>query len=175
MGLRDRWCPGAELVEGSFRGSTGMAIRREYARISDELRMKGADVMVFLTDCDTDEWRAVQRNERDKFPADRLELAVHGVCDRNIECWICIEAEYVAERLGVVVAALRVADPKGAFEGAMRITRDDRREPEIAELVRQAPLHRWLESVSFEDFYEQLRNKSARLGCQIENLRDRRR
>ncbi len=151
-----------------------MAIRREYARICDELQLKGVDVMIFLTDCDTADWRVVQRNERDRFPAERLELSVHGVADRNIECWICVEADYIAGRLQIEARVLRVADPKGVFQAAMRITRDDRKEVEIAALVREAPLHRWLREPSFEDFYEQLRDKSARLGCQMENLRERR-
>jgi hypothetical protein len=67
----------------------------------------------------------------------------------------------------------RVQNPKGAFERASGIQRADRKEAEIAELVREAPLHKWLGRPSFEDFYEQLRARSQQLGCTIENLRDR--
>jgi hypothetical protein len=54
----------------------------------------------------------------------------------------------------------------------MGIDRDDHKETEIAALVCHAPLRRWLLNPSFEDFYEQTRNKSQVLGCAVENLRE---
>jgi hypothetical protein len=172
-GLRDRWCPFAEMVEGHFRGTTQMSLRREYARIASELFAKSVDVMVFLTDADKAPWRRIQRNERNRFPERMLPLAVHGVADQNVECWICADPEYAAARLSGSPSALRVSDPKNEFERLVGINRDDRKEVEIAELVREAPLDRWLGNPSFEDFYEQLRDHSQRLQCQLENIRSR--
>jgi pantoate kinase len=54
----------------------------------------------------------------------------------------------------------------------MGIDRDDRKEEAISDLVREAPLHSWLRNPSFEDFYNQVRRMSQRLGCQIENIRE---
>ena len=171
-GLRQRWCTGAELVEGRFRGSTGESLRREYAKICEEFAFKSVDVMVFLTDANDQDWRDVQRKERSKFPSERLPLAVHGVAQRNVECWICANPEYVANKLGIHADALRVANPKGCFESAMGIDRDDRKEEAISDLVKEAPLQSWLRNRSFEDFYKQVRDQSQRLLCQIENIRE---
>jgi len=172
-GLRDRWCPQMEMVEGHFRGSTGESRRREISKICDEFAFKGVDVMVFTTDANDRPWREVKKEEQDRFPPARLSLAIVGVADRNVECWICRDAAYVAERLGVSADVLSVADPKSGFESAIGLSRDDRKEAEIAALVLTAPLERWLDEPSFADFYEQLRDVSQRSGCAIENLRER--
>ena len=60
------------------------------------------------------------------------------------------------------------------FESALGITVRNRRdkEEEIAGLVQAAPLRKWLDNRSFEDFYEKLWRKSKELGCQIDNLRE---
>jgi hypothetical protein len=44
----------------------------------------------------------------------------------------------------------------------------------MAEFVSAAPLGNWLNNKSFENFYEQLRQKSKELRCPgVENLRER--
>jgi hypothetical protein len=171
-GLHDRWCPHVDMVEGHFRGTSGTSRRREISKVCEEFVLKGVDAMVFTTDANDRPWREVKREEQGRFPPARLSLAVVGVADRNVECWICRDAAYVAERLGGIADAFSVADPKSAFEAAIGVTRDDRKEPEIATLVREAPLGRWLNNPSFADFYEQLRDVSQRSGCVIENLRE---
>jgi hypothetical protein len=172
-GLRERWCPQALLVEGAFRGSTGLSLRREYKKICDEFAIKGVNVMVFLTDGNGADWRDVQKNEREHFPEERRDQAIHGVCDRNIESWICRDRHWISHRLGGEAATFEVEDPKHAFERAIGITRDDRKEAEIAALVAAAPLNNWLSAPSFEDFYEQARDLSQTKTCEIENLRNR--
>jgi hypothetical protein len=129
--------------------------------------------MVFLTDANRQDWRAVQRNERQSFPQERLAQAIHGVCDRNIESWLCSDPHWMAQELGKEELIFSVDDPKGPFERAIGVSRDDRKEPEIAELIRRAPLRNWLtSSPSFEDFYEQTRRLSNAYGCHLENLRE---
>jgi hypothetical protein len=50
----------------------------------------------------------------------------------------------------------------------------EEREPGLALYVATAPLSRWLNNKSFENFYEQLRVKSRDLRCpNMENLRER--
>lgn len=171
MGLQERWCPDAEVVQGPFRGVTGYSLRREYTKICDEFAFKSVDVMVFLTDADDKEWRQVKKNERSCFPQERLALAIHGVADRNIECWLCADPDYIAQRLGIPAEEVRVADPKGRFESAIGIDRSDRKEGEITDLVKEAPLRSWLRNPSFEDFYEQALKMSQLRGCKIENIR----
>lgn len=160
-------------MPGHFRGSTKEALRRELRRTFDELSYKGVDVIVVLTDSDGADWREVQRRERAKLPAERAAVVALAVCDRNVESWICTDPGYIAAKTGVAVEEFEVEDPKGRFESAMGITSSDRKEREISELVRSAPLRTWLRSRSFEDFYEQLRDISQRQGCVIENLRER--
>jgi len=171
-GLRMRWCPNASLLEGPFRGSTQESLRREYRKICDQFVEQNVEVMVFLTDADTGPWREVQRNEHSRFPAEHLPRAVHGVADRNVECRISAEPQWLARELGADPEQFQCENPKRAFERALRMDRDDRKEVEIAALVARAPLHRWLIEPSFEDLYEQLRDQSQQLGCCVENLRD---
>jgi hypothetical protein len=129
--------------------------------------------MVFLTDANRQDWRTVQRNERQSFPQERLAQAIHGVCDRNIESWLCSDARWMAQELGKEEGIFSVEDPKGSFERAIGVSRDDRKEHEIAELIRRAPLRNWLSrSPSFEDFYEQARRLSNSSRCHLENLRE---
>lgn len=171
-GLAARWCPQALLVEGAFRGSTGMSLRREYRKICDEFIIKEVDVMVFLTDANGQDWREVQRNERQHFPEDRFHQSMHGVCDRNVECWLCADTGWIASQLGAEAVAFEVEDPKRVFERGIGINRDDRKEKQIADLVRDAPLRNWLHNRSFEDFYQQIWHLSGTTGCAIENLRE---
>jgi len=171
-GLRTRWCPNAGLIQGPFRGSTQESLRREYRKICEQFVEQNVEVMVFLTDADTEPWREVQRNERSRFPAEHLPHAVHGVADRNVECWICADPQWLARELGAGPEQFQCENPKRAFERVLGISRDDSKEAEIAALVSKAPLHRWLIEPSFEDLYEQLRDQSQQLGCCVENLRD---
>ncbi len=172
-GLKDRWCPSAGLIEGSFRGTTRQSLRREYQKICDELAAKGATAMIFITDGDGADWRTVLRNERQRFPQGRLIQSVHGVADRNIECWICADPAWLAQQVGENALIFRTVDPKQAFERALGINRDDKKEDEIADLVRRAPVRSWLSNASFEDFYERIRDLSQLLGCEIQNERER--
>lgn len=171
-GLRKRWCRDADAVEGRFRGSTNLSLRREYRKICDEFLARSVTVMVFLTDSDEGPWREVQKNERSKFPAEWLSFAIHGVADRNVECWICAAPAWLGSELHVDPSRFTCAGPKAAFEKAMGISRDDKKEREISELVHRAPLQEWLSNESFEDFYGQVRSRFSELDCSVENLLD---
>jgi hypothetical protein len=147
-------------------------LRREYQKICDEFSIKRVDVMVFLTDADRRAWREVQKDDRAKFPPECLDRAIHGVADRNIECWLCAEPGWLGKRLGIEPQQLRCEDPKGVFEHAMGVSQDDNQEAEIAQTVKDAPLKSWLDNSSFEDFYRQAWHQSKQAGCTIENLRE---
>lgn len=174
-GLRDRWCPRATLEEGQFRGNTGARLRDEYEQICLELAYKGVDVMVFLTDANGAKWRKVQENELRKFPDNEKHRAIHGVADRNVECWLCLDPDWLLSVCGSTTVArkqLTAKDPKNAFSRLMGIDRD-KKEEEIAALLQDAPLKTWHKrSTSFRDFYEQCHKLSQRMGCAIENILD---
>jgi hypothetical protein len=172
-GLQIRWCRDAELLEGHFRGTSMQGRRRDMPKVCTELLSKGAGVIVFLRDANDENWRDVLKRDQLRCIPEHQHLAVFGVCHRNVECWICADAEWIATKTGKPASVFRVADPKGVFEHAMGISSFDKKEEEIAELVRDAPLQNWLSNRSFEDFYNQLWQKSKERGCSIENLRAR--
>lgn len=176
-GLKERWCEDAEMVEGAFRGSTGLSLRRELAKICDDLFwQKRCDVIVFLSDADVADWREIQRREVGKLPDSIRPFAVYGMADRNIECWLCADPRYIAEKTEWAAEDFAVDDPSGTFRSVMDISRDDKQESKIAALVRDAPaavLKHWAQhSRSFEDFYDQLWTVSRQRECVIENLRE---
>lgn len=176
-GLRRRWCPTAELVEGTFRGTSDTSRRREIRKICAEMKTKGVDMIVFLTDSNDDDphaWKTALRGETARIPPDAQHLAVCGACQRNVESWLCADPVWVSARFSGAAHEFQVADPKRVFESAIGITRREKREQEIAELVVDAPMHNWLANTSFEAFYDQIRRRSKQMGCDIENLRDAR-
>ena len=169
-GLRQRWCPSAEFVEGKFRG---MFRRREIPKACLELQQKGVDLIIMLRDANNEDWRDVQKGDGECCSPDFAHLAIFGVCDRNVECWLTADPEYASAATGSPAETFRVPDPKGAFESAFQISSLDRKEPRIAEYARNAPLQNWLRNRSFEDFYDQLWRKSKEMNCSLENLRAR--
>jgi len=172
VGLKERWCPHAQLLEGRFRGTSGTSQHREIPKTCVELVAKGVDLIVFLRDANNENWRGVLRADEGRCRPNHAHLAVFSVCDRNVECWLCADANWIAGQTQQVACEFNVPDPKCVFERAMGITRSDRKEEEIAHLVRHAPLHEWLGNRSFRDFYERLRARSQQMGCDIENLLD---
>jgi len=171
-GLRNRWCPQAELVQGRFRGESGQSLRREIRKTCTELCSKGVDIIIFLCDANRERWREVLRRCNTRCGPQHQHLTVFGVCDRNVECWLCSDVEWIAQRTRRSANEFRVDDPKGVFESAMGITTFDPKENEIADLVQEAPLNSWLTKRSWEDFYDKLWQKAKEHNCTIENLRE---
>jgi len=173
-GLRRRWRPDAALIEGSFRGASGISLRRDIPRICQELGYKGARVIVFLTDANEQNWRQVKKRESNLVPDEFQHMTLYGVADRNIECWLAADRDYLARRLGILPKELDVLDPKGVIEGALDVTSYNRREEEIASIVHDAPFRDWLKHApSFEAFYEDARVLSKQEGYSIPNERER--
>lgn len=170
QGLNQRWCPHAQLVEGSFRGTSGLSQRREIPKVCIELTAKRAELIIFLRDSNNENWREVLNAHEEDCRLEHRHLTIFGVCDRNIECWLCADAGWIAGETQRQAAEFRVDNPKAAFEQAFGITGLDRKEQEIAAMVLRAPLRNWLRNRSFREFYERLRDKSQEMGCQMENL-----
>ena len=170
-GLRQRWCPDARLIEGAFRGPH---IRREIPKICRELSHKGANVIVFLTDANKQDWRKVKKRESHLVPAEFQHMTLYGVTDRNVERWLTADRDYAARRLGILSEELDVPDPKGVFNRALGITSYDKKEAEITAIVLDAPMHNWLQrSRSFEAFYEDAWALGKRKGHPIPNEREK--
>lgn len=169
-GLQLRWLPDATLIEGAFRGTS---IRREIPKICRELAHKGATAIVFLTDGNMQDWREVKQRESGFVPIEFHHSTLYGVADRNVECWLAADRDYLARRLGIAPSGLEVDDPKGIFERALGITSYDRKEDEIAAIVSDAPIRNWLQrSTSFESFYEEARDLSQQQQHPIPNERE---
>lgn len=171
-GLQARWCQHVELVEGRFRGRSGLSQWREISKICTELAEKRAQVIIFLRDSNDEDWRHGLQKASNRCDSIHQHLAVFGVCDRNIECWLSAAPSWIAGRYGRAESDFRVRDPKRVVESALGITRFDKKEEEIAALVAAVPLRQWLSNRSFEEFYERLRDRSQQLGCVLENLRE---
>ncbi len=129
--------------------------------------------MVFLCDSNGPDWRTVLAEETARCLPEHAHLAVFGVCLRNVECWLATDPDWIANKFDRHRADFTVEDPKGNVESAFGVTRLDKQEEAIAEFVRTAPLHRWMQNPSFEDFFEKLWQMSKGLECKIENLRDK--
>ena len=169
VGLKNRWCPDASMHELGFRGTELRP--RKYAKACKEGRLKGIDVVVILTDSDSRDLNSVYKEES-KHLSGLEHYTILGVAARNIECWICADADYVASRCGCDAGRLRVENPKDAFQRAVGITRD-KKEPEIAELVREYPsLRPMLDNTSFSRFYDDVRDFAQLNGCSIPNERE---
>jgi len=172
-GLQRRWCPAATLVKGKVRGTSGISSRREIRKVCIELRTKNADLVVFLRDANLESWRTVLKEDEAHCDGAHRHFAIFGVCDRNVECWLAADPDYIANRFHRDRRDFLVSNPKRAVESTFGITRHDKKEEQIASFVKEAPLKNWLNSPSFEDFYGKLWNLSKRLPlCKIENLRD---
>ena len=170
-GLRDRWCPQAELVEGRFRGQLP---RSQIAKECRMLSAKGVDLIIFLRDANLEDWRDVLRADEAKCPQESRHLAVFGVCDRNAECWLAADADHLSSRIGRPRHELQSQDPSPFVKAGFGMVGFDKeqKEPEVASYVASAPLSNWLTNKSFENFYDQLWQRSKEFRCQIENLRD---
>jgi hypothetical protein len=171
-GLRDRWCPRAELVAGRFRGQSGQSQRREIPNTCLELCSKGAEIIVFMRDSNNGDWRDVRKADTARCRIEHQHITVFAVCQRNVECWICSDQDWIAKRLGGTVDEFRAEDPKPVFESRMAISSKDRKESDIAGLVRDAPLKQWLANKSFEAFYDDIWQQSKTRNCAMENIKD---
>jgi len=180
-GLKKRWCPDAELAMGKFRGASKQSFRREIAKALVDLRDdKGCDVLVVLTDSDTGSWREIRQREWDKVPVDCQHLAVFGVAERNIECWLAIDRNALADELDCQPDDIpRLPDdPAGFVKRRFGLTsREVARETavnRIADFVARVGMKPWIDgSKSFNDFYQQTRNLATTRKCLVPNELER--
>ena len=178
-GLAERWCPGAELAPGKFRGRSKTSLRREIKNDLHDLRDNGqCDVLIVLTDSDTrPSWRDVKQEDWRRVPDDCRHMCVLGVAERNIECWLAIDRSALAKELGCAPHEIPTDNPAGFVKRRFGLgERDDAREDakrRVSRFVADAPLKSWIErSDSFEDFYQDAKALGTRIRCDMPNERE---
>ena len=176
-GLAERWCPGAELAEGRFRGSARESLRREVRKALLDLKdSKACDALVVLTDADANRWRDVKRREWEKVPEDCRHLTLFGVADRNVECWLAADPGALAAEPGCRAEEIPTDDPSAFVKRRFGLKDRERKEAartRVREYVARASLRSWIEeSDSFADFHDDARRLAKQTGCPIPNERN---
>lgn len=176
-GLAARWCPNAELIQGTFRGASQETLRREIPKSLVDLRdSKRCDLVVYLTDSDRNRWRDVKNRESEKIPEDRRHLTIFGVADRNIECWLAIDTGSLAGELECSEKEIPRDDPSDFVKRRFGLTGRDKESAKarVCNFVMRAPLKTWIESSdSFEEFYEDARDWAFQNDFSFPNERER--
>jgi hypothetical protein len=181
-GLRDCLGCGAQSVH-YLQNHPELRLRSQYTRkkeANDIWRVyRGADLVIRLTDGDTDRPQDACREELKQWPGESHPLLICGVCDRDIEYWMCIDAEYAASRLECRVEQLPRdrKDRSGFVKNRIETVRGGQPYRDfVADFVRAAPkktIRRWLDNPAFAHFYEQCRDRAQQAGdCPMRNLRD---
>ena len=169
-GLARRWCSGAELVAGTFRGSSRQSLRREIEKSLIDLKDdKECKFLVVLTDADTNPWQHVKSREARKVPEQCRHLTLFGVADRNIECWLAADRDALAGELGCRPEDIPTDDPSGFVKRRFGLggrTRQKAARKRVSDYVAGASLKPWIqESPSFRDFYDDARALAQRAEC----------
>lgn len=176
-GLAARWCPGAELIRGTFRGASQETLRREIPKSLVDLRdSKRCDLVVYLTDSDRNPWRDVKSRESAKIPEDRRHVTIFGVANRNIECWLAIDPGTLARELDCSEEEIPRVDPSDFVKRRFGLTGRDKEQGKarVRSFVQRASLRTWIDrSDSFEDFYEDARDWALQNRCSLPNERER--
>ncbi|MEP0842832.1 MAG: hypothetical protein HRF43_08980 [Phycisphaerae bacterium] len=180
-GLRDRLRCDAELVH-YLQDHPELRLRSQYTRRQDAKEIfrvhRSADLIVRLTDGDTDQPQNTYQEEVDRWPEESRPLLVCGVCDRDIEHWICIDTDYASRQLGFPADQLPAdrVDRSGFIKRRIDEVRGSQtRRQFLSGFVQRAPsmtVRRWLGNRTFAHFYEQCRDKAQQAGCHVENLRE---
>jgi len=166
-GLRDQLCPRADLLQGSFRGSSGARRKAELRRTCVVLAAMGADVIVDLNDANELAWHQRRDQERQCASPEHLPLLVFGAPEPNIESWLVADVAAFAGHTGVRCAH-RPPDAKPLVERAFQVTGTNRRTAEITAFVAHANLQLWESSDnSFRGFIRECRDMAHRLGCTL--------
>ncbi len=169
-GLQSRtpgWCPGAPSIRGHFRGTGRGAVMRDARKVCIELNAKGAQVIIILVDSDVDAKSDIKRQLMEKV-SDFHHMIVVGIAERNIECWLNADVDYLSNELGVTRKVLEVEDPKPVVHAAISGSVD--KQARFVQLVTKAPLKSWIKnSASFKQFYNDARDLSQRMNCSFPN------
>lgn len=181
-GLRQLLGCRAELVNRLSDGSEAR-LRGHVTRAKQDAKYiwdhRGdVDLIVRLTDGDTDRPQDTIREELDRWPPEAHPLLVCGVCDRDVEHWMSLDPDYVARQLGFGGRQLprRREERSGFIKNRIkeRCAGQDYL-AFVAGFVSNAPsetLRHWLDNAAFSRFYDQCRGAAQQHTCPVKNLRD---
>ena len=175
LGLRDKYCPKAELAEGIFRGSSTESHHREIRKaLLDLWSSHRCDFLVVLTDADESRWRDIFDRGWKKVPAELEHRTLFGVADRNIECWLALDRDALSKELGCKPNDFPSDNPSGFIKKRFGVSsRGSTGVDRIRRFVAKSIFHNWLHDKSFDHFWEQIWVLSKREGCDIPNERER--
>ncbi len=172
-GLKERWCPAAELAPGRYRGGSKESHRREIAKNLQVLNShEGCNILVVLTDADNNPWREVKNREGARIPENLRHLTVFGVADQNIEWWLAIDRGSLARELECKEEEIPRDNPSDFVKRRFGLTGRDKElgKARVCNYVSTTSLRSWIAgSGSFKDFYEQARRWAAQNSCSIPN------
>ena len=145
-GLRDRLGCDAQIID--YRNDPllrrkGAQTRPKDARFIINRYLRNVDLFIRLTDGDETRPCEVAREERMRFPESVHSMFVCGVCDRDVEAWLALDAPYLAKTLSFDPVVLPLdREARSAFI-KNRIRRalppDQTYTAFVANFVRQAP------------------------------------
>jgi len=178
-GLRDRLKCEAELIEPpTVIGKTRQLPRRQARLAWMYFQQHGVDLIVRFTDADGNRWAQVRRDELKVFPDSAHSICVCAVAVENVEDWLALDVEYIAELLHLTPSELR--DPVHRSGRIKRALSRQRASAEgqsdiTARIVSDAPrdvFRRWLEDSALRRFYEDCRAAATRVDCETPNELD---
>ena len=174
-GLAEKCCPDATLAPGKFRGSSGLSLRRDMPNALKDLHDNhDCDYLVVLTDSDEEEWRTIHRNESERIPVELHHCTVFGVANRNIECWLALDRNALAEELGCKPNDFPSDNPSGFVKKRFGVSsRGPQGMERIQRFVVSSDFSNWLHDKSFKHFWEQIFQLSKHETCDIPNIRER--
>lgn len=165
-----------------LQGHAELRQRGHYTQSRDARQIwrayQGADLIVRLTDGDTDSPQAVYREECERWPVEARSKLVCGVCDRDVEHWMCLHPAYAASvlRCDATQIPRDRKDRCGFIKSRIDAVRGQvSREEFVARYVTHAPretLRIWLRNRAFRHFHDQCRDKAQEAQCPVRNLWD---
>lgn len=175
-GVRRRLNCDAELVEPPAGIGNTRDLPRKQARLAwAHFQKKRVDLVVRLTDADRTRWQDVRRGEHERVPLEARSTWVCGVAVENLEEWLCLEPNYLAEALAIPQS--EISNPQnrtGAvkYAIAMQGRTDKDSSSVVARIVCDAPaevFRRWLKDDALRSFYTDCRSAALREDCPTPN------
>ena len=169
--------PHERLSDGSEARQRGQLTRGKQDAKFIWDRRGNVDLVVRLTDGDTDRPQDTSREELKRWPPDASSLLVCGVCDRDVEHWMCLDLDYAAEKLSFDKRKLPTKrdDRSGFIKSRIRKLGGPDYQDFVTRFVANAPpatIRRWLHNPAFSHFHDQCRAAARRQNCPAQNLRD---
>lgn len=151
--------------------------RKDAARIWEE--RGDIDLIIRLTDSDQNQPQRARIDEMSRWPSEARDMLIVGVCNRDIEHWLLLDAHYLGKRLDFDSKDLPV--DRVGLSGFVKSKIKEKAiahnyKDFVAKLVEDAPsetIRLWLRDAAFADFYDECRRVAKKHDCPIPNLRER--